>query len=201
MGRVLFIRVSAVTYEEKAVREAWPFLTDLAWPKPLLAVQDEDDEEEDAWGAEDKDADGPNVPEDAQPPKITKGKKSGWKFRLPWSKKPGSGTPGEQAAANNSKKRTAAKASSQSKKILPSLEDIAPKGPHGVLDLIDRLADMEHSDLELELMHVLDEYVPKLTELRRELDRALSDWDVKHAHKLTNTIEEILDAAEKDCYY
>ena len=34
MGRNLFIRVSAVTYDEKRVAEDWPDLCDLVWPVP-----------------------------------------------------------------------------------------------------------------------------------------------------------------------
>ena len=33
MGRNLFIRVSAVTYSEEAVRKSWPRLCGLVWPE------------------------------------------------------------------------------------------------------------------------------------------------------------------------
>lgn len=37
MGRNLFIRVSAVTYDEKAVPKTWPALYAAAWPDPGMA--------------------------------------------------------------------------------------------------------------------------------------------------------------------
>lgn len=37
MGRNLFIRVSAVTYDEKAVPKAWPTLYAAVWPDPGMA--------------------------------------------------------------------------------------------------------------------------------------------------------------------
>ena len=36
MGRILFIRVSAVTFDEKDVIKAWPVLFATVWPDPEL---------------------------------------------------------------------------------------------------------------------------------------------------------------------
>ena len=36
MGRILFIRVSAVTFDEKDVIKAWPMLCAMVWPDPEL---------------------------------------------------------------------------------------------------------------------------------------------------------------------
>ena len=36
MGRILFIRVSAVTFDEKDVIKAWPTLCAVVWPDPEL---------------------------------------------------------------------------------------------------------------------------------------------------------------------
>ena len=36
MGRILFIRVSAVTFDEKDVIRAWPVLCATVWPDPEL---------------------------------------------------------------------------------------------------------------------------------------------------------------------
>lgn len=40
MGRILFIRVSAETYDEKEVPSAWPLLYSSVWPDPAVESDD-----------------------------------------------------------------------------------------------------------------------------------------------------------------
>ncbi|MDL2207263.1 hypothetical protein LJB82_00900 [Desulfovibrio sp. OttesenSCG-928-M16] len=40
MGRILFIRVCAETYDEKDVPKTWPMTFALIWPEPMLDAAD-----------------------------------------------------------------------------------------------------------------------------------------------------------------
>ena len=123
MGRILFIRVSAETYDEKDVIRAWPRLYALVWPEA---------------GAD------PTAP---------------------------------------------------TKKIIRSL---VPDQKRGVLQLADAFVEYTHfGDVPEKARQGLKAAADTLERLRAELDDALGNRDVQTASKLTNTIEDALDDAEK----
>ena len=121
MGRNLFIRVSAVTYDEARMRKDWPCLCALVWP------------EEDGGG---------------DPVRNRFAGRPGWRNR--------------------------------------GIMDLAA-------DLPDRIA---YGTVSGEWKEALSPLVRRLRECFSSLENALGDRDVASAGKLTNSLEEVLDALE-----
>ena len=123
MGRILFIRVSAVTYDEKDVPKAWPKLCAAVWPEPGVA---------------------------------------------------GAGSPAAEVRKGMG------------------------TPVRGVLELVDALADfMQFGDMSEAQKAALERPVSSLREMRQKLDDALGNRNAQEAHTLANSIEDMLDEAEK----
>ena len=122
MARILFIRVSAVTFDEKDVIKAWPMLCATVWPDPELEGID------------------------------------------------------------------------STAKIVRKM---APVAGHGVLELVDALADVvRFGDMPENWKTALQGSAQQLADLRARMDEALGNRDVPKAHALTEAIENALDEAE-----
>lgn len=123
MPRILFIRVSAATYDEKDVPRTWPMLFAFVWP--------------------DKDLEGVD------------------------------------SAAKLARK-------------------LAPERSRGALELAVAFAErVRFGDMDDKAKKALADKAEKLESLKRELDEALGNRDVKKAEGLCTDLENTLDEAEK----
>lgn len=122
MPRILFIRVSASTYDEKDVPRTWPMLYAAVWP--------------------DKDLEGVDSP----------------------------------------------------KKLARKL---APAREKGALELAEAFAEhARFGDMDAKARQALKDSAGRLEDIRKDLDAALGDRDVKKAEALCSALENALDDAE-----
>lgn len=68
---------------------------------------------------------------------------------------------------------------------------------HGVMELAEALPDLvRFGDLDADTEKALERPAAGVDEVRRKLDKALADWDVQTARRLTDELEDALSAAE-----
>lgn len=69
---------------------------------------------------------------------------------------------------------------------------------HGVMELAEALPDVvRFGNIPAPIADALKEPAARTEKLRRELEKALGDWDIKTASALTDKLEDALGAAEQ----
>lgn len=69
---------------------------------------------------------------------------------------------------------------------------------HGVLEMVRALHEgMQFEKWPEERKAALGPGIEKCEEIRKELERALADWDPKKANELSNALEDSLDKLER----